>query len=432
MRVAIVGGGFAGLFTAHALLQRGADDLVVLDAAHHPGGVARAVRRDGYILEPAVGSLTLPHPHLSTVLAAAPGHVRSAADTARIRHVWTGRRLVTPGPGPKAALAPIVPTRAKLRGLLEPLVTEPPGEDDISLDRFCRRRLGDELGGVVAWLAASGVFAGDPTRLSARATFPALTNLVATDGSLLVGALRRLRRRPPDVPRPAVHVPTSTMGDLAAALAADLGDRFRPGHVVDAIHRNGNQWILDGSERLGADEIVLACRPTAAARLLESPVADPLEEAVSAPTVVIGFGGAGRSRDGFGILTGPGAGTATRGILLESSYAPHRAPAGHFLLKVIAGGDPPSALLDRDDTDLAENVGSEVARILGRDLEVSFVEVVRHEPGIPQYRVGHHRWLAAIEEAAPSGVHLAGWGYRGVGLSHLATDAVRIASTIAS
>jgi protoporphyrinogen/coproporphyrinogen III oxidase len=431
VRVAIVGGGFAGLLTAHALLQRGIDDLVVLDRSDHPGGVARSISRDGYILEPAVGSLTLPHPHLSAILAPVSNQLRPAAETARIRHVWTRGRLVTPPTGPRAALAPIVPLRAKLRALLEPLVTEPPGGDDVSLDEFCRRRLGNEFGGVVSWLAASGVFAGDPADLSARASFPALTNLVAAEGSLLLGGLRRMRGRPPGVPRPSIHVPVSTMADLAAALAAHLDDRFRSGHDVDVIRRDGSRWILDGSERLVADEVVLACRPDAAARMVDGPIAALLDRAQSATTVVIGLGGVGPSIDGFGILTGPDAATATRGILLESSYAPHRAPTGHFLLKVIAGGDPPARLPDSDDADLIENVGSEVARILRRDVDASFVEVVRHQPGIPQYRVGHDRWLASVEAEAPPGLHLTGWGYRGVGISHLATDATRVAARIA-
>ncbi|MEX2279252.1 MAG: FAD-dependent oxidoreductase, partial [Acidimicrobiia bacterium] len=68
MTVAIVGGGFAGLFVAARLIASGVDDVVVLEASEHPGGVARSVSRDGYVLEPGASSFTLPHPHLSPLL----------------------------------------------------------------------------------------------------------------------------------------------------------------------------------------------------------------------------------------------------------------------------------------------------------------------------------------------------------------------------
>lgn len=427
MRVVIVGGGFAGLFTASRLLAAGVDDVVVVEASDEPGGVARSVTRDGYVLEPGAGSFLLPHPNLSRVLA--DSDLVPAAATAR--HVWTGTRLITPGAGPRGVLAPLVPLRAKLRGLLEPLVSEPPGDNDESLDRFCRRRLGDTLGRTVAWLAASGIFAGDPARLSAEAAFPAVIDLVRREGSLVGGGIRRLRSRPRDAVRPSVQVPATTMADLAAHMATRLDGRFRRGHRVEAVRRTADGWTVSGDEQLKADHVVLAVAPHVAAGLVTGSLAEALGGAEAAPVVVVGLGGPDMSIPaGFGILTGPDAGTATRGILLESSYAPHRAPAGASLVKVIAGGAPGRPLLDLDDAGLVEVIGAEVAQVLRTDLDVTFTEVIRHRHGIPQYVIGHRRWLASVESATCESMHLTGWGYRGVGMAHLATDALRIAETI--
>lgn len=432
MTVAIVGGGLAGLFTATRLVDSGHDDVVVLEAGAQPGGVVCSVSRDGFILEPGAGSFTLPHPHLSALLASS--EVRAADPAARRRHVWIGDRLVALRPGPAAVLAPVVPLRAKLRGVLEPLVTElPRGDDDESLETFCRRRFGNELGRTVAWLAASGVFAGDPARLSARAAFPALAALVDAEGSVVRGALGRMRARPAGAVRPSAHVPATTMSDLAAGLADRLGHRFRSGHTVTAVRRTGPGWTLEGSDRVTADQVVVACHPAAAARLLDGVLAGSLRTSKSAPVVVVGLGGPRSNMpipSGFGILAGPAAGTATRGILLESSYAPHRAPADHTLVKVIAGGAPHHALVDADDAAIVEAIGHEAARILGTDLDATFSAVIRHTPGIPQYDVGHFRWLREVESAAPDSLHFVGWGYRGVGVAHLATDAFRVAEAI--
>ncbi|MEX1004562.1 MAG: protoporphyrinogen oxidase [Acidimicrobiia bacterium] len=433
MTVAIVGGGLAGLFTATRLLQTGHDDVVVFESSGSAGGVTRSVSRDGYMLEPGAGSFALPHPHLSSLLAGT--RLRPAEPTARVRHVWTGERLVNLAPGPAAVAAPVVPVRAKLRGILDVLVAEPPGDDDESLETFLRRRLGNRLGHTAAWLAASGVYAGDPTRLSARSAFPALTGLVAAEGSLVKGAVRRFRSRPPDAARPTMHLPTTTMADLADELATGLGDRWRSGHTVDAVRRHGRRWIVEGTDRMEADHVVLACAPQAAARLVDGPLSSALTGGSRAPVLVVGLGGPADGMplpDGFGILTGPDARTSTRGILLESSYAPHRAPAAHSLVKVIAGGAPRDPIVDADDQTVINRVGGELARILGHDVEASFAQVVRQLPGIPQYDVGHRNWLAQVAAATPESLHLTGWGYRGVGVAHLAADAHRIAGEIAA
>lgn len=432
-RVVIIGGGLAGMFTASELMAAGIDDVVVLERDREPGGLTRTIERDGFSLEPAAGTLLLPHPHLTPVLGRLGAEVVPAVD-AGLRYVFTRGRLVALPSSPKAALAPLVPWSAKLRAVAEPFIRGRQLEDE-SLDAFMRRRLGDGLGGTIAWVAASGIFAGDPAKLSARSAFPAITGLEEEAGSIVRGGLRRLRNRPKGAPRPASHVPLGGMSGLAARAAARLGDRFRLGREVESIRRQGGSWEIAGTDRLRADHLVLACRPSAAARLVDDELAAVLMNAVSAPVVVLGLGADAAMLPlppGFGALVGPDARTATLGVLFESSYAPHRAPGGASLAKIIAGGATRPEVVDWDDDRLLGEVVREVSRILGCDITPSFVEIVRHREGIPQYDLGHHAWLRTIDElaAATPGLHLTGWGYRGVGVAHLATDATRLAARI--
>ncbi|MDX1448581.1 MAG: protoporphyrinogen oxidase, partial [Acidimicrobiia bacterium] len=390
-----------------------------------PGGVAATITEDGYTLEPAAGSFLLPQPGLTPLVV---GEVEPAAPSARVRHIWDGQRRITITPGPQALLAPLVSPVAKLRAAAEVLVPGEPVGPDESLDRFLRRRFGDEAGRTAAWLAASGVFAGDPALLSADAAFPTLTS-AAAGGSLVLSMLSGRQRATPRT----MYVPRTTMTDLAEALARPLGDRLRLSATVDAVRRDGSAWVIDGTERLTADHVVLTTSPDATAGIVGSELGSLLTGPVRAPVVVVGLGGSGLSvPEGFGILAGPDAGTATRGVLLESSYAHHRAPAGTGLVKVIAGGLPDPSITEEDDHTVVETVGTEVARMLGHDIEVSFTRVVRHSPGIPQYTLGHRDWLHTVESAVPESLHLTGWGYRGVGLGHLAADAARVADRIAA
>jgi len=429
VRVVVIGGGLAGLFTASELLLAGVDDVLVLEESTVPGGVARTIRRGGYSLEPAVGTMLLPHPHLSSLLARIGTDVVPTEPAAAIRYVYTRGRLIALPVSPKALLAPLVSLPAKLRAAAEPLVRTSAQSGDESLDAFLRRRLGNGLGGMLAWLAASGVFAGDPKHLSARAAFPTLAALEDDTGSIVRGGLRRFRNRSPGATRPTSHVPVDGMTGLADTLGGELGERFRGGFAVASVHRDESGWLVEGPETIRAAHVVVASRPRAAAALIGGGLGEVLERAVSAPAVVVGLGGPTDRvplPPGFGVLTGPDAGMASLGVLFESSYAPGRAPEGHALLKVIAGGARRPELVDWDDARIIERIGGEVAIILGTDIDPSFVEIVRHRPGIPQYEIGHGAWLAEIDRLLGErpGLHLTGWGYRGVGVGHLAADAV--------
>lgn len=431
MRVVVVGGGLAGLFTASELLASGVD-VTLVEASPHPGGVARTVARNGFSLEPGAGSFTLPHPSLDAILDRARVGSKPALG-ARSRYVFTDGRLVALPPSPRALLAPILPLSAKLRALGEPLVPARAGGDE-TLASFCRRRFGARAGEMLAWLMASGVYAGDPERLEVKTAFPMLEALERESGSVIKGALQRRRARSRSGGRPQVHVPVGGMASMADAIVSTLGDRFRPGFAVSSVSREVGGWVVSGPEWLSADEVVLAVDPDRAAAMVDDELAGHLAGMPASPVVVAGLGGHGAfpGPPGFGVLVGPGSDLVTLGVLFESEYAPERSQEGSWLLKVIAGGATTPEVAEWSDERLESVLIAEMRSIFGSDFTVSFLEVIRHRRGIPQYEMGHDRRLRDIERLLGErpGLHLAGWGYRGVGVSGLATGATTLAGEI--
>jgi oxygen-dependent protoporphyrinogen oxidase len=431
LRVVVVGGGLGGLFIASELLASGVEDLVVVEADELAGGIARTVERDGFSLEPAVGSFNLPHPHITPILERA-GVGAEKAIGAAMRHVFAGGQLISLRPSPAVVLSPLLPVGAKLRAIAEPLVSAEPESEDESLAAFCRRRLGPRAGDLFGSLMAAGVYAGDPAELSAEAAFPMLVALEREHGSVVRGALRRRRAGRGGVLRPSLHVPEGGMASLADRVAESLNGRFRGGFPVGSVHRDGEEWIIEGPERLRADVVVMAVAPLQAAELLGGEIAGQLRGASTAQVAVVGIAGYGPSPlpEGFGALVRPAEGMMSAGALFESSYAPARAPHGGWLAKVILGGAPNPELAGVEDEQVALIAIRELARIVDSDLSPGFVEVVRHRPGIPQYVTGHREWLAGLRKLQAPGLHLAGWAYRGVGITGLATDAARTAEEI--
>ena len=431
--VVVVGGGLGGLLVASEVARRGGRPLV-LEAGPSAGGVAATVHRDGFLLEPAAGSFLLPHPQLTPILESAGATVVEATPNARRRYVYDRDTLFELA-GPASVATRLVSTRGKLGVVREPWV-RPRGDGvDESLRDFLERRLGPEVGRLGATLMAHGVFAADPDRLSARAAFPAFLALEDESGSMMRGGLARARARPKGSPRPRVHVAPGGMAALAGELTSHLGDGFRPSWPVNAVERDGDAWVIAGPDEIRTPAVVIALAPDAAARVAPEPLAGLLAEAHAAPVAVVGLGG--RSADvpapaGFGALAGPDADVRALGLLFESSYAAGRAPARHRLLKAIYGGAADPSAMHLGDEQIVALAVEDAGRMLGVPVQPSWSHVVRHTPGIPQYDIGHIAWLERLDEATARlpGLHLAGWGYRGIGVSALAKDAERLVTGV--
>jgi len=432
--VIIIGGGLAGLLAAAELKRRGRD-VVLLEADDRPGGVAKTIADDGYLLEPAAGSLLLPTPELSPIFDAAGVRVVPALDGSERRYVYDRGRLMEIPDSPAVIFSPLIPWKAKFRAAREPWIHTEPATDDESILDYLDRRFGPGMGKMAGTLMAHGVFAGDPTALSMRGAFPRIVAWEDAAGSLVRGGIAKAKDRPKDEPRvrKTVHVAPDGMAGLAGDLAAYLGDAVHTGHTVETIDETPDGWTVDGD--FAAPSLILALAPHRAAPLLPADVAGLVGRGVTAPVAVVGLGG--RAADiplpiGFGALVGPDAGLHALGILFESRYAAGRAPDGHHLAKGIYGGAADPSVMTLSDDELVALMIEETSRVIGIPVQPTWTRVVRQMPGIPQYEVGHVSWMDDIDErlAAHPGLHLAGWGYRGIGVSGLGIDAVRLADTI--
>lgn len=423
MTTVVVGGGLGGALAARALDLAG-EDVMVLEAEEEPGGVARPIQVDGYLLEPAAGSLLLPHPALDRLLDGLEVEVRAAPPTARRRFVHHRNRTMEVRPGPGLLTSPLVSPMGKLRAMAEPFISAVSGEE--SLEGFLVRRLGRETGALAAWLMAGGVHAGDPAALSVEAAFPVLSRLEREHGSLLRGVLAG--RRTPRPTRSATHVVRGGTAAVARAVAASLGQRWRNSWRASHLEPSGDGWRIHGPESIAAERVVAAVRPEVLAGLYPPLWSDP-GSAPWAPVAVVWLGlTAPQLPEGFGVLIGPEEGFFTLGFLYESVYAPDRAPVGRGLVKAIVGGATNPTAVDLADGALGERVADELSQVLASGVSVDMSHVVRHDPGIPQYTAGRRRMVGRLRAALPPGLDICGWAYDGVGVAHLAMAAHRLAT----
>ncbi len=429
MRVGVIGAGLAGVMTAAELRRRGAD-VTVFEANDRIGGLVDPIADGGFVLEPGGSGFNLPHPALDHFVTEFGLEVVPAQGAHRRYLARSDRLIELPASPPAMLVSPVLSGRAKARLLREPAVTSTHGEGETLLG-FMTRRFGDEAGRLAAHLAATGVFVGDPAELSVEAAFPRLVSLEHRSGSVLRGMIDARRSRGAQAPSPRLYVPATTMSSLVRALAADLA--VRTGCVIDSVRPSAAGWELTGTTSVEVDEVVVALDPASASRVVPDRLAPLLDGRPTAPVAVVGLGshsGGPAALDGFGALSHPDAGLVSLGVLFESSYAPHRAPPDGFLVKVIAGGAVHPEVASWTDDYLVRVVGAELAAMLGENVEADWVRVERRR--IPQYQSGHLRWLSKVDEVVASmpGLHLTGWGYRGVGIAHVASDALAVTDRI--
>lgn len=450
--VLVVGAGLTGLATAHHLRAAG-HEVTVVDANDEPGGVMRSVARDGWLVERGPNSCMLT-PDVATLVDAAgctPALLRADVAGARRYIVRDGRPVPVPMSPPAMLSSPLFSLAGKLRVLREPFVARRTAAGDESIADFVRRRLGRE---VLDWAIdpfVSGVYAGDPERLSVGHAFPRLVALEREHGSLIRGAIALARRRgaqrateAASGQRGAMISFRDGMQTLPRALAASLGPRVqcdtrlvalapRPdGGVAAIIERGGLRADLDA-------DVVVFTAPVHALDTVTLPAAarEPLGRvrALRYPAVAsiaLGFRreDVAHPLDGFGCLVPSRERRALLGALFSSTLFPGRAPAGHVLLTCFLGGmrRPELGLAPTDD--LLAQLLPELRELLGvRGMPV-FVEHTTWPRAIPQYELGHDTIVAAAEavEATLPGLVLDGQFRRGVSVGDCTTAGATLAA----
>ncbi len=434
--VAVVGGGISGLAAAYELRARRVPH-VLLERSSRLGGVIRTEQVDGFTIDGGPDALLVQKP-AAIELCSELGLAGRLVPTREPRTAFVlraGRLHALPDAsvlGIPTRLLPLVTSgllsaRGRLRMALERLVPgRPAGDgDDESIASFFGRRFGREVVDYIAEPLLAGIHAGDVERLSVRALFPRLLEAEARHGSIIRG-LGSLRDG-----RPAQGLFRSLpggIGELVAALAGRLDPAaVRTGVGVARLVGPGPYRLeLTSGEPVSARQVVLAVPAHAAAGLVRPLDADLAALCGGIPytstaTVALGYArpDIGHALRGTGFVVP----RVERGVSLMaatwvSSKWPHRAPAGHVLLRGFLGGARDGAVLARADADLIDCVHRDFGTLLGVRGAPVVARVYRWPRLNPQHEVGHLARLAAIEarlERLP-GLQLIGAAFGGVGL----------------
>jgi oxygen-dependent protoporphyrinogen oxidase len=408
----VVGGGISGLVCAYALRKSGID-AQILEASPRPGGVINSITREGYLLELGPQSFSgtralrelCENLGISNELLQAPPHAP--------RYVLIdGKLQPAPLSPPAFFLSSMIDGATKWAFLRDIFGKSIPPEADESVSNFVRRKFSPQLLDRLVGPFVSGVYAGDPERLSVRSAFPMLYEAEKTTGSIVRGMMRLGKSKKGPRERPTLQTFREGNETLVRALGKNLGAALMTETKVAKISRQNDGSFRvhlesrSGSESVSTTSLILATPTDVTGDLLsqlDSSFETPLTSIEYAAVAVVSLGyrqqDIGHSLNGFGFLVPRSSGLRVLGCVWNSSLFPGRTPEGHALLTSFVGGITDPAATNLKPEELKSLVHREISPLLSIKSAPVFSNVTIWPRALPQYNLGHGDRLAAVAKS---------------------------------
>lgn len=438
-RVAIIGGGIAGLSAAYYLekarKQGAAVEWALLEKSNRLGGVIRTERHEGLVLEAGPDSFLSIKPEAAELCRelGLAGELIHSNDFQRKTYILVKGRLAPIPDGLQfmvpTRILPMVTTRlfswsTKVRMLRELFIAAGNHRQDESVGDFVRRHFGQEMVDRVAEPLLAGVYGGNAHSLSIRAVLPRFAEMEEREGSLVRATLKARKAGSSAAPQPLFTSLRGGMQQLVDALVAALpASSLHLQQTAVSLRRAGDQWQVETSQDVaGFDAVLLAVPAPVAAALLTSVASEAAKELqaiqyTSSAAVLLAYENPALPA-GFGFLVPESEGKKMLACTFVHKKFSYRTPEGTALLRCFFSSARVPNLMNYSEEDLKSFARQELKEILGMDLQPRFSCVFRWGHGLPQYRTGHLERTAEIESALKQipGLQLIGNSLYGIGV----------------
>lgn len=440
-KIAILGAGLTGLNIGWHLEKAGVE-FTLFEAADRVGGMIQSWREGGFLAEHGPHTILASRPEVDELieeLGLSEQRVWANEESKKRFTVRDGVVSALPM-SPRGLLdTPVYSGTAKLRLLAEPWIARRDDEVDESVTGFVTRRLGEEFLDYGVDLLVNGIWAGDPSRLSAKHAFKRLYALEREHGSVLRGAIAKARSSSGGVPK--MFAFRNGNDTLTSEMGKHLTHRIKLEHEVTDLSRTSKGWKVSAQcgtkTRSQTFDRVVSTLPTwrLSSILNEASRFDDIDyPPVGVVTFAFRRDDIGHPLDGFGLLVPERESFEILGMMFTSTLFDHRVPGPDYCtIAVFMGGSRHrSHVAEWTAMRRREVALADIRRLLDLGGEPVWEHQAMWSRGIPQYEVGYSRQLAAMQsfEDEHPGLMLAGNYRQGVAVPDLIAQAKVIASRI--
>ena len=442
--IVVIGAGLTGLTTAYHLRKQGRDVLVI-EKENRIGGQIRTYSEKGFVFESGPNTGVVSFPEVRELFDDLDDcQLEIARESSKRRLIWKGNRFHALPSGPvEAVTTPLFRLSDKIRILGEPWRKRGDNPDE-SVGALAQRRLGKSFYEYAIDPFISGVYAGDPMRLTTRYAMPKLYNLEANYGSFIRGAIAKAKEPKTDRDRLATKKVFSAAGGLTQmveAIAKGL-DIITSAQDVKVNPTDDGTWrvTFNGMEEIRCRQVVTTVGAYALPALLPfipEEQMQPISRLYYAPVIQVCVG----IRDtqnhvfpAFGGLVPSKEQKPVLGILFPSECFEGRAPEGGALYSYFIGGTRHADDMQKSDDEIRETVLDLFHSMLKypADMQPDLIRIFRHERAIPQYWSDSGERFRRIEELQTRypGLILAGNMRDGIGMANRIHQGAMVAEAL--
>ena len=443
--IVVIGAGLTGLSTAFHLHRQGRD-VVILEKADRVGGQIHTYHENGFTFESGPNTGVVSFPEVAELFQMLEGscQLEIARESSKRRLIWKDDRFHELPSSPISAITtPLFRLSDKFRILGEPWRKKGTDPDE-PVGALAARRLGKSFYEYAVDPFVSGVYAGDPMKLTTRYALPKLYNLEANYGSFIRGAIAKAKEPKTDRDRLATKKVFSAVGGLqrlVEALSKDLRI-ITSANNLKVMPTADGQWscTYNGTEEIVCRKVVTTVGAYALPALLPFiPEAQmqKMSNLFYAPIIQVILGvknTRGLDFPAFGGLVPSKEQKRVLGILFPSSCFEQRCPDGGALYSYFIGGARHTDYLQKSDDEIREITLEAFHSMLKypADMQPDLLRIFRHEHAIPQYWSDSGERFATIEALQQQypGLILAGNMRDGIGMGNRIHQGATIASSI--
>ena len=449
--IAILGGGITAIAAAVELKKQG-KDFILIEKSNRLGGKIQSATLEGYHLEFGPNTVLINHPETKAFLEYLNLYdKRLQPDAQAIKKRFVLKKgKIEPIPYSFGSLL-----KSKLFGLStifsmlkEPSKRAKKSKEEESLADFSRRRFGTQIYDDLITPFVSGIYAGDPEKMSLRYTMPLLHQAEQKFGSVVKGMPKLIKEKREsqsayNMPKQKIFSFEKGLQSMVDVAAKKIKDELSLNTEIKSIETSEEKYVLklsnaEGDLEMSVDQLICTLPAHRLVTILsfDSSFKSAIKQVNYVPAgvrdLVFPKSRWRFKRKAFGLLSRKAESEPWLGILFNSEFFPQQQRTDDILLTVISGGYRQTDFINLSDQEILKKLNESINRIGLANGEAAFHHIYRWEKAIPQYEVGYAELEAEMKrfEKENPRIKIAGNYYKGVSVSDCIANGTKLAREI--